>query len=478
MRRFSHREVRGRVGLTALRRSLVHVVRLVLAGCFLASLTVAAQWGVRPWAKGSAVTAARVDDRFEPMPTVVETPIKVGRVTYASDIAAIFQAKCQSCHRPDQVAPFSLLSYDEAQGHAAMIREVVDRRRMPPWHADPRFGHFQNDRSLSALERAKILTWIDQGTPLGDPKTIPPAREFPKDWSIGSPDVIFEMSEGFTVPAQGIIPYQYFRVPTHFTEDKWVQAIEAHPGNREVVHHFIVRIDTEKRETKHHGHQPYLVGYAPGDLPAIYEPGTAKRIPAGADLIFAVHYTPVGTVQHDRSSVGLVFAKSPVEHEAVTQGISQEKLRIPPYAEDFPVRSQYQFRHDSHMISLTPHMHLRGKSFRFRATYPDGRSEVLLSVPQFSFGWQSVYRLADPSSMPKGTRIDCLALFDNSAKNPDNPDPKQTVIWGEQTFDEMMIGFIDFYRDRPASRSPLANRARSGRGRNRRPRRYRRPRSR
>jgi mono/diheme cytochrome c family protein len=437
------------------RRRLIVVTALLLTLVVSTGVVAAKRWRKdsrldRPDLEG----AIRVEELLTPPPTAKDEPVEVGSVTYASDVAPIVRDKCVSCHRPGQAAPFSLLTYDNARAHSAMIREVVEQRRMPPWHADPRFGRFANDRGLSAKERATILAWVEQGAALGDPRAIPAPRRFPEGWSIGTPDVIFEMAEPFTVAAQGILPYQYIRVPTHFTEDKWVQAVEAKPGDREVVHHFIVRIEIAGKAFKHHGQQPYLVGYAPGDMPAVYEPGTAKRIPAGADLIFAVHYTPIGQVRTDRSAVGLIFAKEPVRYQAVTEGISQEKFRIPPGAADYPVRSRFTFKDDAHLISLMPHMHLRGKSFRYKATYPDGRTEVLLSVPAYDFGWQSVYRLVEPKPMPRGTRIDCLALFDNSPRNPNNPNPSQTVTWGEQTFDEMMVGFIDYRDDQPVAPAP------------------------
>jgi hypothetical protein len=395
-------------------------------------------------------TAVRDDDTIiAPMPVAVDAPPPTGALTYSTDVASIVRDKCQSCHRPGQVAPFPLLTYDEVRGHAAMIREVVSERRMPPWHADPRFGRFANDRSLTPEQRATVLAWLDRGAALGSPKQLPAPLPDSGGWTIGTPDVVFTMDEPFEVPAQGVLPYQYIRVRTHFTEEKWVQAVEARPGDRAVVHHFIVRIEVPGKAFKHHGQQPYLIGYAPGDMPAVYAPGTAKRIPAGADLIFAVHYTPIGKVRTDRSSVGIIFAKAPVEHEAVTEGIAQEKLRIPPGAANYPVRSRFIFKQDARLISLMPHMHLRGRSFRYKATYSDGSSEILLSVPAYDFGWQSVYRLAEPKQIPRGTRIDCLALFDNSTGNPNNPDPSKTVTWGEQTFDEMMVGFIDYSYDRP-----------------------------
>jgi len=378
-----------------------------------------------------------------------EAPVEVGQVTYAADVAPIVQKSCQSCHRPGQVGPFALLTYDQARRWAASINEVIDERRMPPWHADPRFGHFENDRSLTARERATLLAWVEQGTPLGDPNALPQPRTFPEGWSIGTPDMIFELPEAYTVSAQGVLPYQYFRVPTGLTDDKWVQSAEARPGDRSVVHHIIVYVDDhdrspERRERRMGAH---LVGYAPGDLPSIYPAGTAKKIAAGSDLIFQVHYTPTGAVKTDRSSVGLIFAKQPPRHQAVTKGIAQREFEIPAGASNYEVTSSFTFPSDSHLINLMPHMHLRGKDFRYTATFPDGRSEVLLSVPAYDFGWQTMYRLAEAKAMPKGTRIDCQAHFDNSASNPANPDPTQTVGWGEQTFDEMMIGYIDYSED-------------------------------
>jgi peroxiredoxin/mono/diheme cytochrome c family protein len=385
--------------------------------------------------------------------------INVGQVTYA-EVAKILQQKCQSCHRPGQVGPFPLLTYDDARRRADMIREVVEDRRMPPWHADPRYGHFENDRSLTIEQRATLLGWVDQDAPLGDGKAVPAPRAFPDGWTIGKPDLVIEMPEPYTVPAQGTVPYQYFRVPSGFTTDRWVQAAEARPGDPSVVHHVLVAIDDHTKRDKHEEDrlpQSHFVAYAPGDLPLVLPPGIAKRIPAGSDFIIQMHYTPVGKVRTDRSSIAVIFAKEPPRREAYTMGIMQEKFEIPAGALDHPVRSSYVFPADGDMYSLFPHMHLRGKSFRYTATFPDGSQEILLSVPAYDFAWQSVYRLAGPRFLPKGTRIDCLAHFDNSAKNPVNPDPSRKVVWGEQTFEEMMIGFIDVsFRDRKPAVSSRA----------------------
>jgi peroxiredoxin len=425
------------------------------------------------------VTATQVEgcllDRVDPPPTSVsnaprvrpaapvisdvwsarerEHPIAVGEVTFAGNVAAIVQNKCQSCHRPGQSAPFALLSYDQVRKHAPMIREVIDERRMPPWHADPRYGHFANDRSLSPEERRAILAWIDRGTPLGDPKDLPPARQFAEGWTIGKPDVVFEMPDPYYVAAQGVVAYIYFRVPTHFTEDKWIQAAEAIPGDRSVVHHIVVYVLPETPA----GERPrpiHLCGYAPGDLPLSYPEGTAKRLPAGATILLQLHYTPNGKVRVDRSKVGFVFAKSKVTREAFTLGIANPDLMLPAHADNVAVASSYVLPSDARLLNLMPHMHLRGKDFEYKVTLPGQTPHVLLSVPAFDFGWQSYYNLDTPLTLPKGSRIDCLAHFDNSEKNPYNPNASQLVRWGEQTFEEMMIGYVDL--DVPLGTRPFA----------------------
>jgi peroxiredoxin len=376
----------------------------------------------------------------------LDAEIDVGPVTYAADVAPILQAKCQSCHRPGQVGPFSLLTYDQARRWGTSIREVVEERRMPPWHADPRYGRFRNDRSLSARQRATLLAWVEQGMPGGDLQALPAAQARGDGWTIGTPDLVVPMGEPFPVPAQGFVKYQHFRVPTGFTQDRWVQAAEARPGDRAVVHHIGVYVDDHNpRSTAGEPNVKHVVAlYFPGENCPVFPPGIARRVPAGSDLIFEVHYTPIGVPRTDRSAVALIFSTTPPEHEARMRGIPDKTLRIPPGAANYAVRSSYTFAADAHLLTLMPHMHVRGKDFRYTATYPDGRSEVLLSVPAYDFGWQSIYILSEPKAMPRGTRIDCLAHFDNSADNSFNPDPKAEVTWGDQTSDEMMIGYIDY----------------------------------
>jgi hypothetical protein len=385
---------------------------------------------------------------------------EAGVVTYTGDVAPILRKRCQACHRPGQIGRFSLLTFDQARRWAQSIQEVVEEGRMPPWHADPRFGRFANARSLDARERAVLLAWVREGTPRGQSNPAAEADRAPQTtttmWSIGEPDAIFSMPQSFEVPAVGALSYQHFRVPTAFTEDRWIQAAEIRPGDAAVVHHINVYVEAANRNKSDARHvNPQLAFFAPGDMPVIFPPGTAKRIPAQSVLDIVVHYTPIGTPRVDRSSVALIFARQRVTREATTISISCKDFAIPPGAEEFEVRSQHTFDREAYLVSMTPHMHLRGKDFRYEVIFPDGRSETLLSVPAYDFAWQTLYRLAEPLRLPPGTRIDCTAHFDNSASNPANPDPKRTVTWGEQTWDEMMIGFTDYAVDLPAPIVPV-----------------------
>jgi peroxiredoxin/mono/diheme cytochrome c family protein len=384
----------------------------------------------------------------------VSRPKKESQVTYARHVATILQKNCQECHRPGQIGPFSLLTYDDAAAWADTIREVVNDQRMPPWYADPRYGHFANDRRLDSEDRKTLIQWIDHGTPKGDDKALPPPRKFESDWTIGKPDLILSMPEEFAVPATAPgngIEYQFFTLKTNFPEDRWVTRAESKVGAPEVVHHIVMFIVEPGREfIPKLGNAPVLCGTAPGDMPLILPPGTAKKIPAGSELIFQMHYTPNGKAQKDRSSVGLIFAKGPPERRVQTWPIHNPAFRIPPGADNYELEASFKFKENGYLLSFMPHMHLRGKDFLYEAIYPDGKKEVLLSVPRFNFGWQSVYRLAKPLPMSKGTEVHCIAHFDNSTKNPNNPDPTIAVFWGDQTWEEMMIGWIDFYYDRPA----------------------------
>jgi peroxiredoxin len=370
------------------------------------------------------------------------------RVTYTKDVAIILQKNCQECHRPGQIGPFSLLTYRQARGWSATIREVVSEGRMPPWNADPRHGRFANDRSLPKQDRDTLLAWIDQGCPEGDAADLPPAAEFRDDWTIGQPDLVLTMKEPYRVPAQAPasgIRYQYFALETNFDRDVWVQAAEARPGNRAVVHHIIAFIgEPPQREGQETVDIDMLAGYVPGNRPPMYPAGLGKRVPKGAKIVLQVHYTTNGTEQADQSSVGLVFAKEPPRHQVRARFVENRHFVLPPGAADHEVTAASTFEKDAVLLSLSPHMHLRGKSFEVRAVFPDGKSEVLLSVPRYDFMWQHTYVLAKPLDLPAGTRLECTARFDDSENNPNNPDPTKEVRWGDQSWEEMMIGVVGY----------------------------------
>ena len=391
-------------------------------------------------------------------------------VFYAKHVARIIQRHCQECHRPGEAAPFQLMNYRDAVAWAEAIREVVTERRMPPWFADPAHGKFVNDRRLSDADLATLVKWVDQGCAEGDPADLPPPRKFVQGWGIGKPDEIITMNMEFHVPAQappGGIPYKYVLVGKPFTEDKWVQAAEVRPGNRAVLHHVIAYVVKPGKVPLPKGNQldddvgrrlfnnpadddpdspDAVASFVPGDQVTQYPAGLARRITKGSQLIFEVHYTPNGKEGTDRSSVGLVYAKAPPKHEVNDDMALNWQFIIPPITESYRVvASTKKFPKDTVLLSMMPHMHLRGKSFEYCLVLPDGKREVLLRVPRYDFNWQLTYILAEPRVLPKGSRIECAAVYDNSAKNPNNPNPWKFVTWGDQTWDEMMIGFFECY---------------------------------
>ena len=375
----------------------------------------------------------------------VAKPRVDGEVTFAKHVAPIVQNRCQACHRPGEIGPFPLTNYDDVKKRTRRIREAVLEERMPPWHADPRFGKFANDRRLPADERDTLLAWIDRGAPLGNKQDLPPPRTFVEGWSIGQPDKIISMDEEFKVPSAGVLDYQRFTVDPGFAEDTWVQAAECRPGNRAVVHHILVYVLAPGKRNPYSadGTATTLSGWAPGDMPAMYSPGTSRRIPAGSRLMFEVHYTPNGVEQTDRSSVGIIFANAPPDRIAETNILANLTFRIPAGAANHRGEMTFTFPKDGEVLSFMPHMHLRGSSAKYVARYPDGKTETLLYVPDYDFNWQSVYRFAEPLKVPKGTKLTWTGHWDNSADNPRNPDPKKEVRWGLQTWDEMQNGWMD-----------------------------------
>jgi hypothetical protein len=379
--------------------------------------------------------------------------------TFYRDILPLLQRNWQSCHRPGEAAPMPLVTYDETRPWAKSIRQAVLTKKMPPWFADPAYGHFSNDRSLTKHEIETLIAWVDAGAPAGNPKDAPAPVEFTEGWNIGKPDVILEMASEYQVPASGTIEYQHFIVPTGFTEDKWVQVVELRPGNRSVVHHAAVFVRPPEskwmREVKPgepasgkqvagQGLSDELLDFhVPGSVPHRLEPGQAKLIKAGSDLVFQMHYTAGGKPATDRTRIGIVFAKQAPRERIFTLQIANRGFAIPPGAGDYPVEAKLVVQDSARIVALNPHMHLRGKSFEFRIAPPGGESQVLLRVPRYDFSWQLQYYLTEQMALSPGTRIECYARFDNSPNNGANPDPSKEVHWGDQSWEEMMVGTVD-----------------------------------
>jgi len=375
--------------------------------------------------------------------------------TFSKDVAPIFAKNCMGCHRPGEIAPMSFMNYKETRPWAKSIREKVVKREMPPWHADPAHGEWSNDRRLSQAEVDTIKAWVDGGAPEGNPKDLPPPPKFATGWQIGEPDIVFYMPEEYTVPAEGTVPYIYFTVPSNFTEDKYIAAMEARAGDLSVVHHIVIYVrDPKEARPKRQDIGTGLLGaLSPGMTPFKATPGTAKLIKAGSNIVFQMHYTPSGKVTKDRSMVGLKFLKEPVDKVITTTAAWDARFTIPPNAENYEVKAAWQADEDVTIWSFSPHMHLRGKDYLYRAVYPDGRSEILLSVPNYDFGWQVYYYPKKPIKLPKGARIETVAHFDNSTKNSQNPDPSKAVRFGEQTWEEMMNGFFDYTVDAASAKT-------------------------
>jgi peroxiredoxin/mono/diheme cytochrome c family protein len=410
--------------------------------------------------------AELLDGKEVTQPSVAATGCLIGRVreakndspvTYSNQIARILQKNCVECHRSGQIAPFALTDYEEVAGWADMIEEVVREQRMPPWHADPQYGHFRNDRSLSKEDKDSMYAWVKNGAPQGDPKDLPEPIQYPEGWQLSPPEqIVYMADEPYTIPAEGTVRYQYFLVDPGWKEDRWIVASECLIGNRAVVHHifaFAVLPEHPLHKSRDgflgDGVEPDLgngmaliSGAAPGTPPAVAPKGMATRVAAGTKLLFQMHYTPNGSVQKDRTCVGFHFCKpEEVKHNIAISMAINPGFSIPPGADNHPVESVRRFDKDTLLLSLTPHMHLRGKSFRYDLRYADGKTETILHVPRFDFNWQVTYYLEKPKFVPAGTTMYCLAHFDNSEHNLANPDPTATVTWGDQTWEEMMIGW-------------------------------------
>lgn len=357
------------------------------------------------------------------------------------------------------------LTYTQTRPWVKAIREAVVLKKMPPWFAEPGFGPFANDRSLSKEEIDTLVAWADRGAPEGDAKDRPPARQWVEGWNIAKPDTVVEMPAAFAVPAKGAIDYQYTVVPTGFGQDKWVQMAELRPSKRAVVHHAVVYIrepgsnwlrdakpgvpyvppgaTPRERLLNSFTTSDILLVYSPGNVPENWPAGLAKLIPAGSDLVFQMHYTPNGHATRDQSRVGLVFAPQAPARRVITLQMGNDRFVIPPGHPNYHVEVWGTLPNEALLLSFFPHMHLRGKSFEYNMVDSNGNRRTLLRVTPYNFYWQLSYRLAEPLSLPAGTKLEWAATFDNSRNNPDNPDPEEAVRFGEQSWDEMMIGFFD-----------------------------------
>lgn len=377
--------------------------------------------------------------------TKLASPKADAEITYSNQISRLLNKHCVECHRTGEIAPFSLTDYSEVVGWAEMIVETTQSGQMPPWHASPEHGRFQNTRGLSDEEKQLLVAWVAAGTPEGDPKNLPEAPTYTTGWQLPQePDFVVAMrKEPFQVPAEGTVKYQYFTIDLDLKEDKWIKAAEIIPGNRAVVHHVIVfAIGGGKLTELDRG---MVTAYVPGFRPEPLPPGYAKRLPAGSRLIFQMHYTTNGTAQEDLTKIGLVFADDKeVTNVVRTESVKNRRFVLRPEKDDQRIDAKpLTAPTDLELLSLSPHMHLRGKSFRYELTWPDGRRETLLDVPNYDFNWQTTYRLEQPLNVPAGATLYAYASYDNSSNNLANPDPTKSVTWGEQSWDEMMLGYFD-----------------------------------
>lgn len=394
--------------------------------------------------EGDEVTVASTSPLGCLIGRVRNGPNPNSKVTYARQISRLLQNHCSECHRDGQIGPMSLTDYDEIVGWAEMIQEVVDDNRMPPWHADPQFGQFVNERRMTESEKQMLRDWIDAGTPLGDEAELPSeiTTHATSEWHLPKqPDLVVEMrAKPFDVPAEGVVEYQYFVVDPGFEEDKWVTAAEILPGDRSVVHHSIVFVrPPDGRAFRGIG---WLAAYVPGQGSPTYNPKFGRRIPAGSKLVFQQHYTPTGNETPDMTRIGLVFGEEEkIENEVFTLLALDQEFVIPPGSPSFDVDAQFPWLpSEGQLHAFSPHMHYRGKSFELTADV-NGESQVLLNVPEYDFNWQHIYQLKDPIPLSSLKSLRFKASFDNSSENASNPDPTQYVTWGDQTWEEMAVAF-------------------------------------
>lgn len=373
-------------------------------------------------------------------------------VTYHRDVARILQQNCVECHRGQGIAPFALDDAAEVTDRAKTIKRVVTQGTMPPWFAasqgEGKPSPWANDCSLSERDKTDLLAWLDSGDrPMGDVKDAPLPLKYEGEWTIGKPDYVVQIPRPMKIKAEGVMPYQFEVAETTLTEDKWVQAYEVLPTDRSVVHHVIINVHVKGKgvRDRDEGDQGYWAAYVPGNARQIYPAGFARKLPAGARISFQIHYTPSGKAVTEQMKMGLIFAKEPPKYVVQTLGFPKHNIKIPSNAANHEERAERVLPTDLNVMALMAHMHVRGKAFRFDLTSADGKSETLLDIPRYDFNWQLRYDYAEPKFIPRGSKISITAVYDNSAGNKANPDPSKEVRWGQQTYDEMMIGYIEVF---------------------------------
>jgi mono/diheme cytochrome c family protein len=377
------------------------------------------------------------------------------KISYSEQIAPLLTAKCASCHRSGGGAPWAMTGYEMIRGFAPMIREVVRTKRMPPWHADPHYGSFIGERSMSDEDARMLVHWIEAGAPRGNgPDPLTAVQPNTTEWTLGKPDLIVEVP-AFEVPATGVVNYQYPRAANPLGHDAWIRAVEILPGNRSIVHHVLVGLDDPGNGSQRaiRGQIGELGGYAPGKNAVPYPADSGILLRKEAGFRFQMHYTPNGKAATDVTRVGLFFYDKPPKHAMHMTLMLDTTLSIPANTKAYKAKLEHVFDRDIVLYSVLPHAHLRGRAAKFTAIYPDGRQEILLSVPKYDFNWQTTYALDPPKPIPAGTRIVLDMTWDNSAQNPANPDPNRVVHWGEQTWDEMNVGWMRYryaQEDEPA----------------------------
>jgi len=370
-------------------------------------------------------------------------------ITYHRDISRILQHNCVRCHHDKGIAPFALDEIDEINDRSRVIGRVVSEGTMPPWFAAPEEGPspWENDHSLSGREKETLLAWLNSpDQPLGDPADAPLPLQFPDEWELGEPDLVVPLSRSYDIKATGFMPYQRDVVETTLTEDKWVTGYEIRPSERDVVHHVIVRVSAKGATKKSRGEaEGYWAAYVPGNGAVRYPEGFARKFPAGATVQFQIHYTPSGRAKKERLKMGLHFADSPPSYEVRTHGVADRKLNIPAGAARHTESTTWRVPFDIPVLGFMAHLHTRGAAFSYELIHVDGTSEMLLDIPRYDFNWQLRYELKEPKLLPAGSSVKVTGVFDNSENNKANPDPTKTVKWGDQTVDEMLIGYIEYF---------------------------------